>query len=159
MIRIILILILFTLSLVNYFPVPSKETWYAGIAVSEFPWIFMLAALLLLVWSFFAKRFKAVCIIAGTITFISLSYPVINAYTIGTHLEKDLQSSFGVSTKDIQGFHLAKPFSFIQMLTGNGAKTIPFTTFTIPGTATANPDTIPWNSTARRHSSAASTMA
>jgi len=128
MIRIILILILFILSLVNYFPVPSKETWYAGIAVSEFPWVFMLAALLLLVWSFFAKRFKVFCLIAGTITFISLSYPVINAYTIASRLEKDLQSSFGVNTNDMQGFHLAKPFSFIQMLTGNGAKTIPFTT-------------------------------
>lgn len=58
MFRFILIIILFMISLVNLFPVPGKETWYAGIAVSEFPWIFILAVILLLVWTFLAPTLR-----------------------------------------------------------------------------------------------------
>ncbi len=89
MIRLILIVILLMLSLVNFFPVPTKETWYAGIAVPEFPWVFMLAVLILIFWSFFAKRYKIPGIILGAITFILLSYPIVRAYIIGNELDKN----------------------------------------------------------------------
>ncbi len=129
MIRLILLVVLFLLSLVNIFPVPSKETWYAGIAVPEFPWIFILAGLLLLLWSFFSVKFRLPCIIIGIITLIILSSPIITAYKIGSDLNKKIERSFGVKDADIKGFHQAKPFSFLQMFTGNGAKKIPFKTF------------------------------
>ena len=129
MVRLFLLLILFILSLVNFFPVPTKETWYAGIAVSEFPWIFMLAALLLLTWIFFAKRFRIISFIFGVITLVTLSASVIGAYNVGNDLGKKLENSFGITDADLKGFHQAKPFSFFQMLTGNGARAIPFTTY------------------------------
>ena len=129
MIRFILILVLFILSMVNFFPVPSKETWYAGIAVPEFPWIFMLAAVVLLAWSFFAIKFKIPSLVIGTITFIILCSPIVRAYMIGNDLETKLENSFGVKNEDMKGFHQQQPFSFLQMFTGNGAKTIPFKTY------------------------------
>ncbi len=129
MIRLILLVVLFLLSLVNIFPVPTKETWYAGIAVPEFPWIFILAVLLLLLWNFFSVKFKIPCLIIGIITLIILSSPIARAYMIGNGLEKDITNSFGVNSNDIKGFHQPKPFSFLQMFTGNGAKIIPFKTY------------------------------
>jgi len=129
MIRLVLILILFILSLLNFFPVPSKETWYAGIAVAEFPWIFMFAASLLLVWSFFVKRLRLLCIFIGTLTFLLLCSPVIRAYIIGRDLKKNIENSFGVKSEDMKEFYQAKPFSFLQMFIGNGAKIIPFKTY------------------------------
>ena len=129
MIRLILIFILFLFSLLNFIPVPSKEIWYAGIAVPEFPWIFMLAALLLVTWSFFSVKWRIPCLVLGTLTFIILSSPIVRAYNIGGHLTKDLEQSFGVSDADMKDFHQAKPFSFIQMFTGNGAKKIQFKTY------------------------------
>lgn len=129
MFRLILILILFILSLVNFIPVPSAATWYAGIAVPEFPWIFMLAALLLLIWSFFSIKYRIPSLVIGTITFIILTSPVVRAYMIGTHLEKDIENSFGVKDEDMKGFHQQKPFSFFKMFTGNGAKKIEFKTY------------------------------
>ena len=129
MVRFLLILFLFILSLVNFFPVPSKEAWYAGIAVPEFPWIFMLVAILLVVWSFFSRELKTISIVLGIITFIILCSPVVRAYKVGSNLDKELENSFGVKHEDMKGFHLAKPFSFLQMFTGNGAKKIPFTTY------------------------------
>jgi acetyl esterase/lipase len=129
MVRFILILILFILSLVNFFPVPSKEAWYAGIAVPEFPWVFMIAALLLITWSFFATNLKTICIVLGAVTFIILFSPVVRAYIVGSDLKKNLENSFGVEDENIKGFHLQQPFSFLQMFTGNGSKKIPFTTY------------------------------
>ncbi|MEO6452811.1 MAG: alpha/beta hydrolase [Ginsengibacter sp.] len=129
MIRMVLILSLFLLSLVNFFPVPSKETWYAGIAVPEFPWIFMIVALLLLVWSFASVKLKVPCIIIGTITFLILCSPIVRAYIIGNDLPKKLENSFGVSSENMKGFYQEKPFSFLQMFTGNGAKKIAFKTY------------------------------
>ncbi len=129
MVRLILILILFLLSLVNIFPVPTKETWYAGIAVPEFPWIFIIVGILLLAWSFFATRLRIICIILGAITLIILCSPIVRAYVIGNDLESRVDKSFGVNDGDMKGFHQAKPFSFLQMFTGNGAKKIPFKTY------------------------------
>lgn len=129
MFRFILIILLFILSLVNFFPVPSQSTWYAGIAVPEFPWVFMLVSLALLVWSWYSKRFRKVSLILGVITFVILTSPIVRAYNVGSHLSEDLEKSFGVKDNDMKGFHQQQPYSFLQMFTGNGAKNIPFKTY------------------------------
>jgi acetyl esterase/lipase len=128
MLRFLLIVILFLLSLVNFFPVPSKEVWYAGIAVPEFPLIFLLAALLLLIWTYFSTKLRKLSFVLGGITFLILASPIVRAYNVGSHLAADLEKSFGVKDADMQGFHQQQPFSFFKMITGNGAKKIPFTT-------------------------------
>lgn len=129
MIRFVLILILFILSLVNFFPVPSQSTWYVGIAVPEFPWVFMLVSIALLIWSWYSKKLRTVSIILSVITFAILTSPIVRAYNVGSHLEKDLENSFGVKDVDMTGFHQKTPFSFFQMFTGNGAEKIPFKTY------------------------------
>jgi len=126
LIRLIPIILLFLASLVNFFPVPAKEVWYVGIAIPEFPWIFMILSLLLITWSYFKTRFRKACLIIGAVTFIILCSPIVRAYSVGNDLEKKLQTSFGVSDADMKGFHKEKPFSFLQMFTGNGAKKISF---------------------------------
>lgn len=129
MLRFILIIILFILSLVNFFLVPSQSTWYVGIAVPEFPWVFMLVSLALLIWSWFSKRFRNISLIISAVTFIILTSPIVRAYNVGSHLSKDLENSFGVNDADMKGFHQEKPYSFFQMFTGNDAKDIPFKTY------------------------------
>ncbi|MGS0747338.1 alpha/beta hydrolase fold domain-containing protein [Halpernia sp. GG3] len=130
MIRIILIIILFILSLVNFFPVPSQSTWYVGIAVPEFPWIFMIVALALFIWSWYSKKFRKFTLIMSVITFMTLTSPIVRAYNVGRSLDKNLENAYGVKDSDMTGFHQKKPFSFFQMFTGNGAKNIPFKTYT-----------------------------
>lgn len=130
MVRIILIVFLFILSLVNFFPVPSQSTWYAGIAVPEFPWIFMLVSVVLIIWTYFSKKLRSFSLILSIITFFILSSPIVRAYNVGSHLEKDLEKSYGVKDSDMTGFHQEKPFSFLKMFTGNGAKDIPYKTYT-----------------------------
>lgn len=129
MIRLILTIFFFLLSLLNFFPVPSKETWYAGILVPEYPWIFILAMILLIVWSYKKIKYRSFCIGLGLITFCILWNPIIRAYSIGSNLEERLQNAYGVEKFNLGGFHQQKPFSFWQMLSGNGAKKISFTTY------------------------------
>lgn len=129
MIRFVLIILLFILSLVNFFPVPSQSTWYVGIAVPEFCWVFMLFSLALLVWSWYSKKLRKVSLILGGITFVILGSPIVRAYHVGSHLSEDLEKSFGVKDADMKGFHQKKPYSFSQMFTGNGTKDIPFKTY------------------------------
>ncbi|CAD7808347.1 Carboxylesterase NlhH [Chryseobacterium aquaeductus] len=129
MIRFILIIILFILSLVNFFPVPSQSTWYVGIAVPEFPWVFMLVSIALMIWSWYSKKLRMASLIVSVITFVILTSPIVRAYNVGSHLSEDLENSFGVKDDDMKGFHQEKPFSFLQMFTGNGAKDIPFKTY------------------------------
>ena len=62
-------------------------------------------------------------------TFFILASPIVRAYTIGNTLAEDLKNSFGIKDSDMTGFHQEKPFSFLQMFTGNGAKDIPFKTY------------------------------
>ena len=129
MVRFILILILFILSLVNFFPVPSQSTWYVGIAVPEFPWVFMFVSLGLIVWTWYSKKLRNLSLIISAITFLILTSPIVRAYNVGSHLTQDLENSFSVKDSDMTGFHQEKPFSFLQMFTGNGAKEIPFKTY------------------------------
>lgn len=129
MLRLLLIILLFILSLVNFFPVPSQNTWYVGIAVPEFPWVFMFVSLTLLIWSWYSVKFRKISIGVSVFTFIILLSPIVRAYNVGNHLASDLKSSFGVKDTDMTGFHQKQPFSFLQMFTGNGAKDIPFRTY------------------------------
>lgn len=129
MIRFILLLLLFIFSLVNFFPVPSHYVWYVGIAVPEFPWIFMLISLGLFLWSWYSEKLRTLSLIISGITFLILTSPIVRAYNIGSHLPEDLEKSFGVKDSDMTGFHQEKPFSFLQMFTGNGTKDIPFKTY------------------------------
>lgn len=48
---------------------------------------------------------------------------------VGNDLTKRLETSFGAKSADMTGFYQAKPFSFWQMFTGNGAVKTPFTTY------------------------------
>ncbi len=128
-VRLILLLLLFTASLVNFFPVPSKETWYVGIAVPEFPWVFMLATLAMIVWSYFAKKWRLACLAIATITFLIFTSPIFRAYKAGNIVDKDLAATFGDTAITIKGFHQQHPFSFLQMFTGNGTVKIPFTSY------------------------------
>lgn len=130
MFRFILCCLFLLFSLVNFFPVPSKEIWYLGILFTEFPWVGMGVSLLLLLWSCKgSKRLKEWAIVISTVAFFFYSYPVAGAYFIGQKLDDHLEKAYGVKTADLSGFHQAKPFSFWQMFFGSGAKPVAFKTY------------------------------
>src|SRR5471032_1759288 len=102
-VRTIILLLLFLASLVNFLPVPSKETWYVGIAVPEFPWVFMFTALLMLFWSCYAKKWRRFSIAMSALLFIIFTSPIVRAYNVGSSVDENLESSFGIHKNDIAG--------------------------------------------------------
>lgn len=130
MIRLVLIIILLLLSLLSVFRAPLHLLWYAEILVTEFPWIFILAEVGLLLWGLQAGRYAA----AGTVmAFISLALflvPPISAAIIGRRLPEHMRAA-GFGTADE---NKAAPFRFREMIPGLG-NTIAYKSlvYTAPG--------------------------
>ncbi len=89
----------------------------------------MLVSLALMLWTYYSTKLRTLSLIISVITFLILASPVVRAYNVGSYLPEDLEKSFGVTDSDMTDFHQKKPFSFLQMFSGNGAKDIPFKTY------------------------------
>ena len=79
MIRPILSSLFFLLSLLTIFPVPAKQVWYLGIAVSEFPWIWIIAVILLLIWNLRCKKYRLVTFVVNLASLLLFSLPLVQA--------------------------------------------------------------------------------
>jgi acetyl esterase/lipase len=97
-----------------------------GIVIPEFALIPIFVCFVLLLWSYFKKRFKTPSLLIGAVTFIILCSPIWRAYQTGSELKKNLEQSFGITDSSMRAFHQEKPFRFFQMFTGNGAKKLAF---------------------------------
>jgi len=118
MIRTTLATLLFLLSLLTIFPIPARQLWYAGIAVGEFSWVGVLAALAVLVWSFLARRRRW---IGAALSFVALALfttPLFRAQSVAKALEPGLRAAFGPAVDSLPGQHRDAPFSFSRMLGG-----------------------------------------
>ena len=129
MLRLIITILFFSLSLLSVCNAPSYFMWYVAILVTEFPLLFLFITALLLFWGFRVAHYRAAGTIIGLIAFVLFLLPVADAYIIGKNLPAKFDSAFGVSApvKD------HNPFSFWRMLAGKGANDVPYTT--IPYTA------------------------
>lgn len=127
MVRLILIIFCFLCSLFTIIPVPAKQIWYVAIAVGEFPWIWIIGILILLGWSWKSAPFRTISIALSVVALILFSTPIVRAYKVGSNLDARLQEAFG-PINDLEAPHRDVPFRFSKMITGIGAKRIPFTT-------------------------------
>ncbi len=128
MLRIVLIIFCFLCSLFTVLPIPAKQVWYVAIAVGEFPWVWIISILILLIWSLRSQRFKGLSIALSLVALILFSTPIIRAYSVASNLDTRLNDAFGVSTNDLKAPHREVPFRISQMITGIGAPLLPFTT-------------------------------
>ncbi len=129
MLRIVLIVVVFLLSILVLIPTPSHYLWYITVMVTEFPWIFLGIISVLLLWSFNAQQYKAAGITLSVISFIFFLYPVVGAYKVGADLKQRFESAFGPGSAELQGLHQETPYSFWHMISGIGAEKVPFDTY------------------------------
>lgn len=90
----------------------------------------MLVSLALFIWSWYSLKLRKFSLIISAVTFVILTSPIVRAYNVGSNLDKELENAYGLKDSEVKGFHQDKPFSFLQMFTGNGAKDIPYKTYT-----------------------------
>ncbi len=128
MLRLILAILLMLFSLLTIFPIPARQAWYPAIAISEFPWIWMIVSALLLFWIYKASPYRVPAAIITCLAFCLFAVPVVGAYKVAADLDERLLKQFNVSTADLKAVHRKTAFSATQMISGIGASKIPFTT-------------------------------
>ncbi len=130
--RLFLLIVLFLFSLLVLFRAPTNFLWRVSVAITEFPQLFFGVSLLLFILCFWSVNYRTpVLIIAGLTTILYL-LPIIQAYKRGNYLTEELAISF--PTKNNPTF-LQSPFSFFNLFSGIGIKTISpqiFTYKTLP---------------------------
>jgi len=124
MTRLILLSILFLLSLLIIFRAPTNLSWYVSILVTEFCWVFIVLIAFLLFIRFGAARFYLPANLIGIVSIVIYLLPIIQAYRVAADVKKNLPDAFPTKMED------EAPFNPFQMITGIGAKKVPYTTLT-----------------------------
>lgn len=124
MTRLLLLGFLFLLSLLVLFRAPTNLLWYVSILVTEFCWVFFLTVFFLLLWRTGSARHQLPATLVGLAALVLYSLPVIQAMRLARTIPKDLEAAF-------PGHDFAPPSALFQpqrMITGIGAKQVPFKT-------------------------------
>ncbi len=125
MVRLIFLVFFFLLSLLSVFRAPANLLWYAAILVTEFPWIFIMIEIGLLLWGLKVDRFAAAGNILALISIVFYLVPVITASVISKRVQEDVQKSFPGEVANTRA-----PFSFFKMFTAFANTDYPFRTMT-----------------------------
>lgn len=121
MFRLVLLIILLLLSLLALFNAPTYHLWMGAILITEFPWVFLLATLILTGCGFWVNKSQLAGTAIGVIAFIIYLSPIVKAYIISAEL-KSTESNV-LSSVDTE------PFSALKMFASN-PKPIAYKTLT-----------------------------
>ncbi|MBA2762934.1 MAG: alpha/beta hydrolase, partial [Segetibacter sp.] len=124
MLRLILMILFFLLSLLTVFRAPTNFLWYISILVTEFSWIFFGVVVVLLLWRFGGGRYSIISSVIGVAALVLFALPVIQAYRLA---EKLFSNEINTSPAKLA---TSSPFSFRRVITGINSKQISYKTFT-----------------------------
>ncbi|MCW3122754.1 MAG: alpha/beta hydrolase [Flavipsychrobacter sp.] len=128
MVRLVIICLFLLLSLLCIFPAPVIQLWYVSILVLEFPWVFWIVMILLLLSGYRVQRYAMSGSVLGIIALLLFLSPVMRAYNVGAGLDKDIEAAFGEGTSKLKYNSALKPFSIGRMLSGINTPQLPYTT-------------------------------
>jgi acetyl esterase/lipase len=112
MLRLVLLIILFLVSLLAIFNAPTYHLWLAAILVTEFAWVFIIAVLILLGCGYWVDKHQLAGTIIGMITLVILLSPIVKAYIVAEKLKTE-------STNALDDDKTVSPFSALKMFAKN----------------------------------------
>jgi acetyl esterase/lipase len=119
MIRLVLLILLFLVSLLAVFKAPAYYLWITAILVTEYPLIFAGFTSLVTVWGIWITPYKLPGYIIGVVTVMIFLSPVVQAYRVAKNVQADMTQAFTVmQAKDTISAFLpvdGKPFSFLGL--------------------------------------------
>jgi acetyl esterase/lipase len=132
MIRLVLIIIFFLISLLAVFKAPAYYLWLLAIAVTEFPLIFAGIVSLLTLSGFWVQKYQLAGTVIGVVALILFLSPIARAYIVSRSIVANFESSFGTGTayqRDKQEiFRLSKLFTLYDQTPYNTI--LPYKTIT-----------------------------
>jgi len=126
MLRILIPVLLFLISLLAVLPAPQYHLWMGAILVTEFPWIFLLITLPVLIGAFFARTWRLVRVLFALAAFVLFASPVVRAWMMARWLPEDL-AEHGMPLTG--SFAAPAPFDPAAMIRGLGREKISRRTF------------------------------
>ena len=125
MVRLFLVGILFLFSFLILFRAPTNLLWYVSILVTEFCWIFLVLACILLFWKFGDVRYHLTATLLAVITLVMYLLPLIQAFRTGKAVRKEFEMAFG-GNQIVNG---EQPFTPLKILSGIGAKKVSYQSY------------------------------
>ena len=125
MIRLILMILLFLLSLLTIFRAPTNWLWYVSILVTECSWAFISIVVVSLAFGVVKNKYYLVSFLFGMSAIILFAVPIISAYRVAPVIKK----LFINNNNSAVAQDTASPYSFWQTLRGINAKQVDYKTF------------------------------
>jgi acetyl esterase/lipase len=113
MIRMVLIVVFFLISLLAVFKAPAYYLWLLAIAVTEYPMFFAAIVIVLLIAGFWVQKHQLAGTIIGVVSLMLFLSPIMRAYIVAGTLRKEMDASLSVASSNKVG----KPFSFGRLFT------------------------------------------
>lgn len=126
MIRLIIAVLIFLLSLLVVFKAPTNLLWRATVALTEFPHLFIIASLLLAATCYWYSSYKLPVLTLSLISFIIFSSTIVRAYNRASSIEGSLITTFGNKNYSKLKDPLPTAFSFSTLFTGINNKTVEY---------------------------------
>ncbi|WP_207424756.1 alpha/beta hydrolase [Desertivirga brevis] len=93
MVRLLLLVILFLLSLLSIFPAPTYHLWLTAILVTEYPLLFIFPCLVLLLSGRWSAKYQISGTIVGVLALLLLASPLLKAYITAKTLVSELHNN------------------------------------------------------------------
>lgn len=107
MIRLIIIIILFLVSLLAILKAQAYYLWLMAIAVTEYPLIFAGSTLIILATGFWSAKYQNVGTVIGIAALLLFLSPVFRSYLVSRSLKQRFESGFDANIQDDK-----QPFAF-----------------------------------------------
>jgi acetyl esterase/lipase len=125
MIRLIITILIFLVSLLAIFRAPTYHLWLLAIGVAEFAWVFVTITFVLVITGFISGKFQIASSLFGIAAISLFLSPIIRANTIGKTLPAEIDKALG----DQHNSSRIQAFSLWTMVTGYPEKPIPGKTY------------------------------
>jgi acetyl esterase/lipase len=113
MIRLVLIIVFFLISLLAVFKAPAYYLWLLAIAVTEYPMFFVAILTALLIAGFWVQKHQLAGSVIGAVALLLFLSPILRAYIVAGTLQQEMDASLDITTSGNTG----KPFSLGKMFT------------------------------------------
>ena len=95
MLRLVLLIFLFLVSLLTVFKAPAYYLWLLAIIVTEYSWVLICITILILVSGVWIDRYKIGGTVIGILALLLLISPLVRAYAVAARMKNDMQTALG----------------------------------------------------------------
>ncbi|GAA4317761.1 alpha/beta hydrolase [Compostibacter hankyongensis] len=127
MIRLIVLVVLFLISLLTVVRPPAYFLWMATVVVDGFPWVFAGVAALVVAAGIRTGKYRLAGTLTGIVAVLLFMSPVLQAWRVAVQVDRRFNAAWGLPVNS-GGDIRPRPFVFQRMF--SGVRKVPYRSFT-----------------------------